>query len=100
MMSFCIKQLMRFESAEFPFQAQLMKTLSNTEAELKKRVAYTVKHVYNGHLRLLKKLSAIIRCPLYRVLDLFGQKKTTSIMMADFFHTIRKNSVLQTYFKI
>ena len=34
----------------------------------------TVKPVYNGHLRFLKKASAITRCPLYRVLDFLGKK--------------------------
>ena len=58
-MPLCIKQLLRFESAEFPFKAQLIKKLSNTEAELKKRVTYTVKPVYNGHCGYLKNLSAI-----------------------------------------
>ena len=29
-----------------------------------------------------------IECPLYRVLDFFGQKKTTEIKMEDFFHMI------------
>ena len=27
-----------------------------------------------GHLRFLKKVSAIRRCPLYRVFDIFGKK--------------------------
>ena len=37
----------------------------------------TVKSVYNGYLRFLKKVSATTNCPLYRVLDFFEQKKTT-----------------------
>ena len=35
---------------------------------------HTVKTLYNGHLRFLKKVSAIRRCPLYRVLDFFEEK--------------------------
>ena len=34
----------------------------------------TVKPVYSRQLRFLKKVSAISRCPLYRVLDYFGKK--------------------------
>ena len=41
----------------------------------------TVKLVYNGYLRFLKKVSATTSCPLYRVLDFFEQKKTTEIKM-------------------
>ena len=33
----------------------------------------TVKPVYSGHLRFLKKVSAVTRCPLYRVLDFLGK---------------------------
>ena len=35
----------------------------------------TVKPVYSGHLWFLKKMSAITRCPLYRVLDFLGKKR-------------------------
>ena len=45
----------------------------------------TVKPVYSGHLRLLKKVSAITRCTLYRVLEFLGKKKTTEIKIKDFF---------------
>ena len=38
----------------------------------------TVKPVYSGYLRFLKKVSAITRCPLYRVLDFLSKKKTTT----------------------
>ena len=44
-----------------------------------------VKPVYSGHLRFLKKVSAIARCLLYRVLNFFGKKKATGIKMEDFF---------------
>ena len=33
-----------------------------------------VKPLYNEHLRFLRKLSVIKRCPLYRVLDFFEEK--------------------------
>ena len=35
---------------------------------------YTVKPLYSGYLRFLKKVSAIRRCPLYRVLNFFEEK--------------------------
>ena len=35
----------------------------------------TVKHLYSGHLRFLKNVSAIRMCPLYRVLNFFEEKK-------------------------
>ena len=54
----------------------------------------TFKPVYTGHLRFLKK------CPLCRVLDFLGQKKTTEVKMEDVFHTIQVNSINKIYFKI
>ena len=36
--------------------------------------ATTVKPLYTGHLRLLKKVSAMRRCPLHRVFDFFEEK--------------------------
>ena len=59
----------------------------------------TVKPVYSGHLRFLKIVSAITRCPLCRILD-FGGKKTTEIKMNGVFHTIQVNSINKTYFMI
>ena len=35
----------------------------------------TTKPVYSGHLQFLKKVSAITRCPIYRVLDFLGKKR-------------------------
>ena len=35
---------------------------------------YTVKPLYSGHLRFLKKVSAIMKCPLYTVLDFLEGK--------------------------
>ena len=35
---------------------------------------YTVKPPYSGHKRFLKKVPAIRRCPLHRVLDFFEEK--------------------------
>ena len=62
----------------------------------------TVKPVYSGYLRFLKKVSAITRCPLYRVLDFLSKKKTTTteIKMEDFFNTIRVNNINEIYFQI
>ena len=34
----------------------------------------TVKPVYNGNLQFLKKVSAITRCPLYRVFGFLGKE--------------------------
>ena len=60
----------------------------------------TVKPIYSGHLRFLKKVSAKTRCPLYRVLDFLGKKKRPEIKMEDFFHTILVNRINKIYFKI
>lgn len=35
---------------------------------------YTVRPLYRGHLRFLKKVSAVRRCPRYRVLNFFKNK--------------------------
>ena len=61
---------------------------------------YTVKPGYSGHLRFLKKVSAITRCPLYKVSEFSVKKKETEIKMEDFFHTIRATSINKMYFKI
>ena len=46
---------------------------------------YTVKPAYSGHLRFLKKVSAITRCPLYRVLDFLGKKREQKLRWRIFF---------------
>ena len=45
----------------------------------------TVKPVYSGHLRFLKKVSAITRCPLYKVLDFLGKKRQQKLRWRIFF---------------
>ena len=59
----------------------------------------TVKPVYCGHLRLLRKVSAITICLLYSF-GFFWHKKTTEIKMEDVFHAIRVNKINKIYFKI
>ena len=44
------------------------------DIEIRDRYFHTVKPVYSEHLRFLQKVSAITRCPLYRVLDFLGKK--------------------------
>ena len=39
----------------------------------------TVKPVYSWHLRFLKKVSAITRCSLYRVLEILGKKRSQEL---------------------
>ena len=46
---------------------------------------YTVKPAYSGHLRFLKKVSAITRCPLYRVLDFLGKIREQKLRWRIFF---------------
>ena len=46
---------------------------------------HTVKPVYSGHLQFLKKVSAITRCPLYRVLDYLGKKRQQKFRRRIFF---------------
>ena len=45
----------------------------------------TTKPVYSGHLQFLKKVSAITRCPIYRVLDFLGKKRQHKLRWRDFF---------------
>ena len=62
--------------------------------------ATTVKPVCSGNLGFLKKVSAIARCPLYRVSDFLGKKKKTEIKMEDFFHAMRVNDTIKICFEI
>ena len=47
--------------------------------------SHTVKPVYSGHLRFLKKVSAITRCLLYKVLDILGKKSQHKLRWSMFF---------------
>ena len=59
----------------------------------------TAKPVNSWHLRFLKKVSAITRCSLYRVLEILGKKRSQELRWM-IFHTIWLNSVNKIYFKI
>ena len=62
----------------------------------------TVKPVYSGYSRFLKKVSAITSCPLYRVLDFLGKRRQWKLRSRIFSYDTSKhiNSVNKIYFKI
>ena len=60
----------------------------------------TVKPVYSGHLRFLKKVFAITRCSLYRVFDFLSKKRQRELKWRIFFHTIRVNRINKIYPKV
>ena len=53
----------------------------------------TVKPLYSGHLRSLKKVSAIRRYPLYRVLELFEEKIIIEKNLTLFYVVIANNFI-------
>ena len=55
--------------AGFSIRDNLKRYLHNKHGEI------TVKPAYSGHRRLLKKVSAITRCLLYRVLHFLGKRR-------------------------
>ena len=60
----------------------------------------TVKPVYSGHLRFLKKSVRYNQLSTIQRFGVLRRKKKTKIEMKRLFHTIRVNSINKIYFEI